>query len=54
MNDLGNPHLRLFTVEIMISVLPVFVHLVSVSPTTSGAIIMRGAIFLGATRRSKQ
>ncbi len=36
MHLLANPHIRLFAGAIMISFSPVFVNLVSVSPTTSG------------------
>ena len=36
MNLLKNPHFRLFAGAAMISFSPVFVNLVSVSPTTSG------------------
>lgn len=49
MNVLGNPHLRLFAGAIIISFSPVFVNLVSVSPTTSGFYrVLIGGVALAA------
>ncbi len=46
---LSNPHLRLFAGAIMISFSPVFVNLVSVSPTTSGFYrVLIGGVALAA------